>query len=44
MLREVESFLSSNLVNKKDKLTLAVAYSAGIDSQVLLNIAYKTYR
>ncbi|MEI0579339.1 tRNA lysidine(34) synthetase TilS [Brachyspira pilosicoli] len=41
MLREVESFLSSNLVNKKDKLTLAVAYSAGIDSQVLLNIAYK---
>ena len=41
MLREVESFLSNNLVNKKDKLTLAVAYSAGIDSQVLLNIAYK---
>ena len=30
-----------NVSDKKEKLTFAVAYSGGIDSQVLLNIAYK---
>lgn len=33
--------ISNSSSNKKEKLTFAVAYSGGIDSQVLLNIAYK---
>ncbi|MEI0612384.1 tRNA lysidine(34) synthetase TilS [Brachyspira pilosicoli] len=51
MLKEVEQFLleaikennkkNINVSDKKEKLTFAVAYSGGIDSQVLLNIAYK---
>lgn len=52
MLKEVEKFLletikeennkkNINVSDKKEKLTFAVAYSGGIDSQVLLNIAYK---
>lgn len=53
MLKEVEQFLLETIKeeenNKKNisynkeekKLTFAVAYSGGIDSQVLLNIAYK---
>ena len=52
MLKEVEQFLLETIKeenNKKNissnkeekKLTFAVAYSGGIDSNVLLNIAYK---
>ena len=33
--------LSNGIFNKERKITFAVAYSAGIDSQILLNIAYK---
>lgn len=40
MLKEIESFLLSNIYNIKNK-TLAVAYSGGIDSQVMLDAAYK---
>lgn len=40
MLKETYNFLLSNIEYIKNK-TLAVAYSGGIDSQVLLNIAYR---
>ena len=40
MLKETYNFLLSNIEDIKNK-TLAVAYSGGIDSQVLLNIAYR---
>lgn len=40
MLKETYNFLISNIDDIKNK-TLAVAYSGGIDSQVLLNIAYR---
>ncbi|CRF34599.1 cell cycle protein MesJ [Brachyspira suanatina] len=40
MLKETYNFLLSNIDDIKNK-TLAVAYSGGIDSQVLLNIAYR---
>ncbi|MCZ9886352.1 tRNA lysidine(34) synthetase TilS [Brachyspira hyodysenteriae] len=40
MLKETYNFLISNIEDIKNK-TLAVAYSGGIDSQVLLNIAYR---
>ncbi|MEI0797646.1 tRNA lysidine(34) synthetase TilS [Brachyspira intermedia] len=40
MLKETYNFLFSNIEDIKNK-TLAVAYSGGIDSQVLLNIAYR---
>ena len=40
MLKETYNFLLSNIEHIKNK-TLAVAYSGGIDSQVLLNIAYR---
>lgn len=40
MLKETEKFLIKNIDNIKDK-TLAVAYSGGIDSQVMLNLAYR---
>lgn len=40
MIKEVENFLISNIDNIENK-TLAVAYSGGIDSQVMLNIAYR---
>ncbi|AEM21123.1 putative Cell cycle protein MesJ [Brachyspira intermedia PWS/A] len=40
MLKETYNFLLSNIYDIKNK-TLAVAYSGGIDSQVLLNIAYR---
>ena len=33
--------LSNGIFNKERKITFAVAYSGGIDSQILLNIAYK---
>ncbi len=40
MIKETERFLLSNIDDIKNK-TLAVAYSGGIDSQVMLNIAYR---
>lgn len=40
MLKETYNFLLSNIEDIKNK-TLAVSYSGGIDSQVLLNIAYR---
>ncbi len=40
MLKETYNFLLSNIEDIKNK-TLALAYSGGIDSQVLLNIAYR---
>ena len=40
MLESVEKFLLSNIKDIKNK-TLAVAYSGGIDSQVMLNLAYR---
>ena len=40
MLESVEQFLISNIKDIKNK-TLAVAYSGGIDSQVMLNLAYR---
>lgn len=40
MLKETYNFLISNIDDIKNK-TLAVAYSGGIDSQVLLNITYR---
>ena len=40
MLKETYNFLLSNIEDIKNK-TLAVAYSGGIDSQVLLNITYR---
>ncbi|MEI0510277.1 tRNA lysidine(34) synthetase TilS [Brachyspira intermedia] len=40
MLKETYNFLLSNTEDIKNK-TLAVAYSGGIDSQVLLNITYR---
>ena len=40
MLKETYNFLLSNIKDIKNK-TLSVAYSGGIDSQVLLNIAYR---
>ena len=40
MIKETSQFLLSNIDNIKNK-TLAVAYSGGIDSQVMLNIAYR---
>ena len=40
MIKETSQFLLSNIDDIKNK-TLAVAYSGGIDSQVMLNIAYR---
>ena len=40
MIKETSQFLISNIDDIKNK-TLAVAYSGGIDSQVMLNIAYR---
>ena len=40
MLEEVSNFFINNIDNIQNK-TLAVAYSGGIDSQVMLNIAYR---
>ena len=40
MLKETEKFLIRNIDNIEGK-TLAVAYSGGIDSQVMLNLAYR---
>ncbi|MEI0478051.1 tRNA lysidine(34) synthetase TilS [Brachyspira pulli] len=40
MLESTEKFLLSNIKDIQNK-TLAVAYSGGIDSQVMLNLAYR---